>query len=183
MMSEDEGAYRRGVEAWLGPQLAEMTPQQLGAVTEAAMEIDDRARAAGKSDGGWTWPNDRQFVHAVEGVTGPAAAVVTLYGLPDCVQCFGTQWGLAKQGIAFVEVDLSELPDQIAAFKARGLRSAPVVTVRAADGSTQEWSGLRPDKIKALPSTGARSRSPRPAPASAAAADIEEPAVRAGMVI
>src|SRR5690606_587063 len=98
------------------------------------------------------------------------------------VQCFGTQWSLAKQGIAFVEVDLSELPGQVAEFKERGLGSAPVVTVRAADGSTQEWCGLRPDRIKALVATGARPRSPRPAPV-AAAADIGEPAVRAGMVI
>lgn len=181
-MNKDDAAYRRGVETWLGPRLAAITSEQLEAITEAAIEIDDRARAAGKSDGGWTWPNDRQFGHAVGGITGPAKAVVTLYGLPECAQCFATQWLLAKQGIAFVEVDLSDLPGQVAAFKERGLRSAPVVTVRAADGSVQEWSGLRPDKIKALASR-AQDRNPHPAPPVAVAGEGVEPAVRAGMVI
>jgi len=182
-MSTDEDAYRGGVEEWLGSRLAEMTSEQVKAVAQAAIEFDDRAQAAGKADGGWTWPNDRQFVHAVDGITGPAGAVVTLYSLPQCVQCSATQWVLAKQGIAFVEVDLSEHPGQVEAFKERGLRSAPVVTVRGVDGNTQEWSGFRPDKINALTSTGARSRSPRPVPAPEAAAEAVEPAVRTGMVI
>jgi len=75
-----------------------------------------------------------------------SSEIVTIYSRTQCVQCDATKRALAKAGIAFIEVELEDESEQLAAFKADGFRQAPVVLT--ADG--QAWSGFRPDLIKGL---------------------------------
>lgn len=69
---------------------------------------------------------------------------VRVYTKPDCGQCDMTKKELDKAGIPFVIEDLTD-PGNLAAAKALGFMSAPVVMV-GADG----WAGFRPDLIKKL---------------------------------
>lgn len=69
---------------------------------------------------------------------------VRVYTKPDCRQCVLTKTLLAAEGVEFVEESILE-PDNLAAAKAMGLMSAPVVV---ADG--EQWAGFRPEKIKDL---------------------------------
>ena len=71
---------------------------------------------------------------------------VTVYTKPSCVQCNATKRALAKAGLAYREVDLTQDAEALETVKAMGYQSAPVVF---AEGD--HWSGFRPDKIKALP--------------------------------
>lgn len=70
---------------------------------------------------------------------------ITVYTKPSCVQCNATKRALAKAGLEYQEVDLTEDAEALEAVKALGYQSAPVVF---ADGD--HWSGFRPDKIKSL---------------------------------
>lgn len=71
--------------------------------------------------------------------------MITVYTKPQCVQCRATKRALAKQGLEYTEVDLTQDEDALNTVKALGYQQAPVVF---ADGD--HWSGFRPDKIKAL---------------------------------
>lgn len=73
---------------------------------------------------------------------------VTVYTKPSCVQCNATKRALAKAGLAYREVDLTQDAEALETVKAMGYQSAPVVF---AEGD--HWSGFRPDKIKALTAT------------------------------
>lgn len=75
-------------------------------------------------------------------MTNPA---VLVWSLPSCVQCLSTKRQLEKHGIAFIERDLTEHPDQADAFRAEGLTTAPIVQT-----SIGIWQGFRPDLIKQL---------------------------------
>lgn len=69
---------------------------------------------------------------------------VTVYTLPNCVQCDQTKKLLESEGVDFNEVDLSQ--DQEARDKVRdhwGFFQAPVV-----DTLWDRWSGFNPSKIK-----------------------------------
>jgi glutaredoxin-like protein NrdH len=70
---------------------------------------------------------------------------ITVYTKPSCVQCNATKRALAKAGLAYEEIDLTEDVEALEAVKALGYMQAPVVF---ADGD--HWAGFRPDKIKAL---------------------------------
>lgn len=70
---------------------------------------------------------------------------ITVYTKPSCVQCNATKRALAKAGLAYREVDLTQDAEALETVKAMGYQSAPVVF---AEGD--HWSGFRPDKIKAL---------------------------------
>jgi glutaredoxin-like protein NrdH len=72
---------------------------------------------------------------------------VTVYTLPVCPQCDRTKKLLAREGIAYETVDLTQEPELAAEFKAAGLLQAPIVVV-GNDG--RRWSGFRPDLIKEL---------------------------------
>jgi len=72
---------------------------------------------------------------------------ITLYTTPGCVQCRMTSQWLDRAGIPYRTVDLSESPDDMAAVKAMGYSSAPVVFAEAPDGWADHWSGFRPDKL------------------------------------
>lgn len=69
---------------------------------------------------------------------------VTVYSLPNCVQCEKTKRVLEREGIEYNEVDLSQ--DDEARDRVRdhwGFREAPVV-----DTAWDRWSGFNPGKIK-----------------------------------
>jgi len=70
---------------------------------------------------------------------------VTVYTLPNCVQCESTKKMLAKNEIAFDVVDLSE--DEQAMDMVRGLGHSAAPVVIAGD---KHWAGFRPDMITSL---------------------------------
>lgn len=70
---------------------------------------------------------------------------ITVYSMPNCVQCSATYRTLDKHGLAYDVVDVTRDPEAHAMVKGLGYQSAPVVVV---DGD--HWSGFRPDKVKAL---------------------------------
>jgi len=71
---------------------------------------------------------------------------VTVHTKPNCPQCTATKRKLAKLGIPYVEVELTE--ESAARFKLFGHLSAPVVTAGA-----HSFSGYRPDLLEALATT------------------------------
>lgn len=73
------------------------------------------------------------------------ATTVTVYSKPLCVQCDATKRALAKAGIAYTVVDVTEDAAALAKIKALGYAQAPVVIT-----NEDHWSGFRPDRIKAL---------------------------------
>lgn len=70
---------------------------------------------------------------------------VTVYTLPQCVQCDTTKRMLEKNHIEFSTVDLTQDTDAYEMVKSLGYQSAPVVIA-----GDDHWSGFRIDKIKAL---------------------------------
>ncbi len=70
---------------------------------------------------------------------------VTVYSTPNCVQCRQTKVVLQREGIVFTEVDLTEHPDKLEEFKAKGFVAAPIVTT-----DTKTWSGFKLNKIMSL---------------------------------
>ena len=72
---------------------------------------------------------------------------VRVYTTPNCSQCAMTKMWLDKKGIHYTTVDLSDPAnkDDLAAMKALGYTSAPVVAI----GTDYEvhWSGFRPDLL------------------------------------
>lgn len=71
---------------------------------------------------------------------------VTVYTLPMCQQCERTKEHMAKLGIEFETVDLSEDPVAREMVKETyGFSSAPVVVT-----DDDAWSMYKPEKIKAL---------------------------------
>lgn len=70
---------------------------------------------------------------------------VTVYTKPACVQCNATYKALAKQGIEYNLVDITESPEAREYVMALGYLQAPVVVA-----GDEHWSGFRPDRIKAL---------------------------------
>lgn len=61
---------------------------------------------------------------------------------PFCPQCDATKHKLAKIGVAFDTVDLSQDESAMQMAKDLGHRSAPVVI-----WGVESWSGFRPDLI------------------------------------
>ncbi|MEC5152593.1 glutaredoxin-like protein NrdH [Cryobacterium sp. GrIS_2_6] len=72
---------------------------------------------------------------------------LTVYTLPNCMQCTITKKALARAGAPYVTVNLATDDSAIETLQQLGYTSAPVVTVGAAS-----WSGFRPDKISAVTS-------------------------------
>ena len=70
---------------------------------------------------------------------------LTVYTLPECMQCDMTKRVLDGAGLPYIVVDLATDPHAVDAVKQLGYASAPVVVVGA-----ESWSGFRPDKIKAV---------------------------------
>lgn len=70
---------------------------------------------------------------------------VTIYTLPNCVQCESTKRLMTKLGIEYSVVDLTTVPDKVAEFRELGLTAAPIVTT-----DIKIWSGFRHGKIQSL---------------------------------
>lgn len=77
-------------------------------------------------------------------VASQRAVLVRVYTKPSCVQCDMTKREMRKLGVEFVEDSIMD-PGNLAAAKAMGLMSAPVVVA-----GDDEWAGFQPDRIKAL---------------------------------
>ena len=74
---------------------------------------------------------------------------VSVYTLPNCVQCESTKRMLRSSNIRFDEIALDQHPELAEQFRAIGHTSAPVV-VASSSSAEYVWSGFRYDKIKAL---------------------------------
>ena len=70
---------------------------------------------------------------------------ITVWTLPNCVQCEQTKKTFDKMGIKFEEQSLIDNPTQADIFKTQGYMAAPIVTT-----DRKTWSGFRLDKIKSL---------------------------------
>lgn len=77
--------------------------------------------------------------------TNTTAAKVTVYTKPACVQCTATKKALDKAGIDYNLVDITADDDARDYVIALGHQAAPVVVT-----GDENWSGFRPDRIKAL---------------------------------
>ena len=75
------------------------------------------------------------------------SATVTVYSKPKCPQCDATYRAMARGGIEYDVVDLTQDAAAFAMVKELGYQQAPVVVV--GDGA-EHWAGFRPDKVKAL---------------------------------
>lgn len=71
--------------------------------------------------------------------------LITVWTLPNCVQCMMTKKEFDRRGIRFEEMNLENHPDAAEAFKGAGLMAAPIVVT-----DTKKWSGFRLEKIKSL---------------------------------
>lgn len=67
---------------------------------------------------------------------------VTIYSLPNCVQCDMTKKLFARENVEYTAIDLSTDSEANDFVKGLGYQSAPVVVV---DG--MHWSGFKRDKI------------------------------------
>lgn len=76
---------------------------------------------------------------------------ITVYSKPLCVQCDATKRALNKAGLDYDVIDITEDADALATVKALGYVQAPVVVT-----DREHWSGFRPEKLKALAGTRAR---------------------------
>ena len=71
--------------------------------------------------------------------------MVTVYSLPNCVQCDSTKRLLTRNEVAYEEVDLSQDADSLSMIRELGYTAAPVVVA-----GDEHWSGFRPDKLATL---------------------------------
>lgn len=71
--------------------------------------------------------------------------MVTVYSLPNCVQCDSTKRLLTRNEVSFTEVDLSQDSEAAAMVRELGYNAAPVVM-----SGEDHWSGFRPDKLATL---------------------------------
>ena len=76
--------------------------------------------------------------------------MITLYTKPACVQCTATKRALDKAGLEYDTVDIS-LDDEARDYvMAMGHLQAPVIVA-----GDENWSGYRPDRIRALTAAAA----------------------------
>ena len=72
---------------------------------------------------------------------------ITVYSKPACVECNSTYRALDSKGLAYVVVDLTEVPAALEYVSDElGYSQAPVVVV----DDENHWSGFRPDLINKI---------------------------------
>ena len=71
--------------------------------------------------------------------------MVTIYSLPNCVQCESTKKFLSRKSIEFIDIDMSENPEALKRVRELGFTQAPVV-----EFGEEKWSGFRIDRLNAL---------------------------------
>jgi glutaredoxin-like protein NrdH len=74
---------------------------------------------------------------------------VTVYTMPNCVQCKNTYRFLDKYGVEYTTIDIYEDQSAAGVLEKYNFQSAPVVVVDA-NGAEDAWCGFRPEKIAAL---------------------------------
>lgn len=73
---------------------------------------------------------------------------ITVYSQPSCQPCKATKRWLDKRGISYHEVDVTTSPDDLAAIKSLGYKSAPVVIVSTGDPEIElHWFGFDPNNL------------------------------------
>ncbi len=70
---------------------------------------------------------------------------VTIYTLPNCVQCETTKRQFDRHGIEYEVKALEDYPDKAKEFMEQGYKTAPIVVT---DNKT--WSGFKYEEIKHL---------------------------------
>ena len=70
---------------------------------------------------------------------------VTVYSLPNCVQCDSTKRILKRENVPFNEVDLSQDPAAMELVRSLGYSAAPVVVA-----GDKHWSGFKLNEIMSL---------------------------------
>jgi len=70
---------------------------------------------------------------------------ITVWTLPNCVQCQQTKKQFDSMGIRYEEKALDSDPFKADYFRARGLLTAPIV-----ETDVKLWAGFRLDKIRSL---------------------------------
>lgn len=76
---------------------------------------------------------------------GTLMPTIVVWSKPSCVQCTATYRKLDNLGFTYEVRDLTADPEAVEAFKARGLMSAPIVTV-----DDEAWAGFNPIKLGEL---------------------------------
>lgn len=71
--------------------------------------------------------------------------MVTLYSKPGCPGCRMSKRFLDKNGVEFVERDVTEDPEALARVRELGWSQLPVV-----ETPTENWSGYDPDRLERL---------------------------------
>lgn len=75
---------------------------------------------------------------------------ITVYTLPNCVQCRATTRWLDERKIPHATIDLSQDAAAEEAVRSRGYAQAPVVHVTRPDGTVGHWGGFNPTLLAAL---------------------------------
>jgi len=70
---------------------------------------------------------------------------VTVWELPNCVQCMMTKREFDKRGIIYRTKQLNRSQKALERFKEMGLLAAPII-----ETDKKRWSGFRLEKIKSL---------------------------------
>lgn len=70
---------------------------------------------------------------------------ITVWELPNCVQCMQTKKQFDKLGIQYSVRELNRNPRAVERFKELGLIAAPIV-----ETDDRRWSGFRLERINAL---------------------------------
>lgn len=70
---------------------------------------------------------------------------ITVWTLPNCVQCQQTKKQFDSMGIRYEEKSLDSDPFKADFFRAKGLLTAPIV-----ETDVKLWAGFRLDKIRSL---------------------------------
>jgi glutaredoxin-like protein NrdH len=71
--------------------------------------------------------------------------MVTVYSIPNCVQCNSTRKVLDKHGIEYTVIDITKDENAREYVLSLGYMTAPVVVV-----DQEHWSGFRPDKLNSI---------------------------------
>lgn len=71
--------------------------------------------------------------------------MVTIYSLPNCVQCESTKRFLRNKLIDYIEIDMSKDQEALKKVRELGFTQAPVV-----EYGDEKWSGFRFDRLNAL---------------------------------
>jgi len=70
---------------------------------------------------------------------------ITIYTLPDCIQCETTKNFLSQRNLEFSTIDLTDNAEEFARIVAMGHDKVPVVIT-----DDDHWQGFRPDKLLKL---------------------------------